>query len=274
MPELPEAETIVRGLADRLPGRTIVRVVVTHADVLAPPLTAATLRKRLRGIAIETVERRAKKVVLATKGGGRIVVNLGMTGRLVLSGSPRAGELSHVAVRFQLDDGQALLFDDVRRFGRIELHDAGSWNERDAALGTEPLSDAFTAAHLHELAQRSRTPIRNWLLDQRRVAGIGNIYANEALFRAGIDPARPASSLTIAESAGLRDALRDVLAEAIVARGTTLSDYRDEQGEAGRFASRLQVYGRAGQPCIVCEHPIERAVLTNRSIFFCGSCQR
>jgi formamidopyrimidine-DNA glycosylase len=274
VPELPEAETIVRGLAHRLPGRTIVAVGVTHADVLAPPLTPATLRKRLRGATVEAVERRGKKVVLATKGGGRIVVNLGMTGRLVLSGSARAAELSHVAVRLELDDGQALLFDDVRRFGRIELHDAGSWSQRDAALGTEPLSDAFTAAHLHELAQRSRTPIRNWLLDQRRVAGIGNIYANEALFRAGIDPARPASSLTVAESAGLRDALRAVLAEAIVARGTTLSDYRDEQGEAGRFAPRLQVYGRAGQPCIVCERPIERAVLTNRSIFFCGSCQR
>jgi len=273
VPELPEAETIVRGLASRLPGRTITGVHVKHADVL-PGLTPAAFGRALRGRRFEAVERRAKKVVLRLDDGRRLVVNLGMTGGLVLSRSPRAAEATHVAVRLDLDDGEQLLYDDARRFGRLELLDPEGWERKHAALGAEPLADDFTGKVLFELTQRSRTPIRNWLLDQRRVAGVGNIYAAEALFRAGIDPARPAKTVTRRQATKLRDALRDVLAESIAARGTTISDFRDEQGEAGAFARWLRVYGREDEPCVKCGRPIVRAVLANRSSFFCRHCQR
>ncbi|HEX9108418.1 MAG TPA: bifunctional DNA-formamidopyrimidine glycosylase/DNA-(apurinic or apyrimidinic site) lyase, partial [Longimicrobiales bacterium] len=266
MPELPEAETIVRGLAPRLPGRTIVAVKVTHVDILAP-LSASAFRKALRGCTVESVGRRAKKILIRFVGGRMLLVNLGMTGRLVLSRAPRATELKHVAVRFNLDDGEALLYDDVRRFGRLEVHDAGSWSERESALGAEPLDPAFTGAELHRMTQRSITPIRNWLLDQRRVAGIGNIYANEALFRAAIDPRRAANTLSLAEATALHETLRQVLQESIEARGTTLNDYRDAAGEEGGFAIRLDVYAREGEPCPRCGTPVQRAVLSNRSLF-------
>lgn len=274
MPELPEAETIARDLRRHVVGSAVTGVRVTHADVLAPGLSPARLGRALRGHSIVDVGRRAKNVVLTFDDGTRIVVNLGMTGRLVVGSSPRADELRHVAVRFDLDENGPLLYDDIRRFGRIELHSAESWAERERTFGVEPLSDRFTAEHLHSLVHASRTPIRNFLLDQRRIAGIGNIYANEALFRAGILPARPANSLTTDESSRLRDAIRDVLSEAIEARGTTFSDYRDARGEAGGFQLRLRVYGREGEPCTVCGTPIQRLVLTNRSAFFCPHCQR
>ncbi|HET9982240.1 MAG TPA: bifunctional DNA-formamidopyrimidine glycosylase/DNA-(apurinic or apyrimidinic site) lyase [Longimicrobiales bacterium] len=274
MPELPEAETIVRDLRARLPGRRVSDVEVVRPDILAPDLTPQVLAAALRGRAFDEIGRRGKNVVLRFDGDVRVVVNLGMTGRLVMASSPRAAELSHVAARFRLEDGDALLFDDTRRFGRFDLYDAAGWAARSAELGAEPLSDEFTAGALYDLTRTSRTPIRNWLLDQRRVAGVGNIYANEALFRARIDPKRPARSLTRAESRRLRDALREVLAQAIERRGTTLSDYRDGTGAEGLFAHQLQVYGRAGEPCVRCGRPVERRVLSNRSYFFCPKCQR
>ncbi|HEX7117166.1 MAG TPA: bifunctional DNA-formamidopyrimidine glycosylase/DNA-(apurinic or apyrimidinic site) lyase [Longimicrobiales bacterium] len=274
MPELPEAETIARDLRRHVVGRTVTAVQVTHADVLGPGLTPASLAEALVGRRIAEVGRRAKNLVLRFVDGPVLVVNLGMTGRLVVSEAPRAMELRHVAVRFALDHGGALLYDDIRRFGRLDLYSPEAWDRRQAEIGVEPLSDAFTAERLHDLTSRSRTPIRNWLLDQRRVAGIGNIYANEALFRAGIHPARPANSLTAAEAARLRDAIRAVLAEAIEVRGTTLRDYRDARGEAGGYEPRLRVYGRAGEPCPNCGTPIERLVLGNRSAFYCPRCQK
>ncbi|MFW6201232.1 MAG: bifunctional DNA-formamidopyrimidine glycosylase/DNA-(apurinic or apyrimidinic site) lyase [Gemmatimonadota bacterium] len=274
MPELPEAETIVRDLRGRVVDRTILSTDVTHADVLAPDLEPSTLADALRDRRIAAVDRRGKNVVLTVDPDRILVVNLGMTGRLVTSDAPAANGLGHVAVRFHLDDGHALLYDDVRRFGRIELHSPASWRERQASsLGIEPLSDEFTGERLHELSSASRSPIRNWLLDQRRVAGIGNIYANEALYRAGIHPARPANTLDADDAARLRAALRAVLREAIEARGTTLRDYRDSRGEAGRFEPRLRVYGREGEPCPDCGGTIERIVIGNRSAFVCPGCQ-
>lgn len=274
MPELPEAETIVRDLRRHVTGRTVTGLRVIHADILAPSLSPDDLAHALVGRRIEEIARRAKNIVFRFEGGPILVVNLGMTGRLVVSTAPRASELRHVAVRFDLDGGDALLYDDVRRFGRFDLYSPEQWKEREAEFGVEPLSDAFTAERLHELTSRSRSPIRNWLLDQRRVAGIGNIYANEALFRARVHPARPANTLTKQEAARLRDALRDVLREAIEVRGTTLRDYRDASGEAGGFEPLLKIYGREGEPCPVCGTPIERLVLGNRSAFFCPRCQK
>ncbi|MFW6078645.1 MAG: bifunctional DNA-formamidopyrimidine glycosylase/DNA-(apurinic or apyrimidinic site) lyase [Gemmatimonadota bacterium] len=274
MPELPEAETIVRDLRGRVVGRTILSVDVVHPDILAPGTAPDTLADALRRARIAAVERRGKNVVLTLEPERIVVVNLGMTGRLVTSDAPAANRLGHIAVRFELDDGHALLYDDVRRFGRISLHSPASWRERQAAsLGVEPLSDDFTGDRLHELTSASRSPIRNWLLDQRRIAGIGNIYANEALYRAGIHPARPAHSLDRHDAARLRAALRAVLREAIDARGTTLRDYRDSRGEVGRFEPRLRVYGREGEPCPDCGGTIERIVIGNRSAFLCPMCQ-
>jgi formamidopyrimidine-DNA glycosylase len=274
MPELPEAETIVRDLRARLPGATVTRVSVRHADVLHAGLTPALLGRRLRGRTFSGVTRRGKNVVLEFEGGLRVVINLGMTGRVVTSDSFRAGELRHVAVTLQLDDGRAVLYDDARRFGDIDLRDEAGWAERTAELGVEPLSDDFSAERLHALTRTSISPIRNWLLDQRRVAGVGNIYAVEALFRAGVRPTRRAKSLTRRETALLRDALRAVLQESIDARGTTISDYRDASGERGNFDQRLRVYDRAGDPCVGCGTAIKRVVLSNRSAFYCPACQR
>jgi len=274
VPELPEAETIARDLRRRVVGRTVTGVVVPHPDVLAGGLSPRALAAALRGRRIAAVGRRGKNVVFTFDGGPVLVVNLGMTGRLVPSDAPGAAALRHVAVRFRLDDGRAILYDDIRRFGRLELHSPESWERRQAELGVEPLSDAFTAHRLYEWTRDSRAPIRNWLLDQTRVAGIGNIYSNEALFRAGIRPTRRAGSLTRAEAARLRDAIREVLTEAIRKRGTTVQAYRDGAGEAGEYAPFLRVYGRAGEPCPVCGTPIRRVVISNRSAFYCPRCQR
>jgi formamidopyrimidine-DNA glycosylase len=274
MPELPEAETIVRDLRARLPGSTIARVTVRHADVLHTGLTPASLRARLRNRGIQDVSRRGKNVILELAGGLRLVINLGMTGRVVTSDAPGAGALRHVAVTLSLTDGRAVLYDDARRFGDLDLRDERGWLARDAELGVEPLSDAFTADRLRELTRTSIVPIRNWLLDQRRVAGVGNIYAVEALFRAGIRPTRRARTLTRRETAALRDSLRVVLQESIDARGTTISDYRDADGERGGFDQRLRAYDRAGLPCVNCGAPIKRVVLSGRSAFYCPHCQR
>jgi formamidopyrimidine-DNA glycosylase len=272
VPELPEAETIARDLDPRLRGARVIGVQVHHQDVLARP--AIELGDALLGRTVAGVGRRGKNVVIAFEDEGRLMVNLGMTGRLVLSDAPRAGECRHVAVRLDLEDGRALLYDDVRRFGLIELYEPETWPARDAELGLEPLGDGFTADALRDLTRRTRTPIRNFLLDQTRVAGVGNIYALEALFRAGVRPTRRAHRLTRAQTAALRDALRDVLAEAIVKRGTTVSDYRDGSGEAGGFEPLLRVYGREGRPCVACGTAIRRKVLTNRSAYYCPTCQR
>lgn len=274
MPELPEAETIVRDLRARIAGAVITKTSVKHADILHPGLTASALDRRLRGRTVHDVTRRGKKVVLELDGSLRLVISLGMTGRVLTSDAPRADEMRHVAARFALADGRAILFDDSRRFGEIGLHDEESWAVRDAAIGVEPLSDAFTADTLHALTRTSITPIRNWLLDQRRVAGVGNIYAVEALYRAGIRPTRRAKTLTRRETAALRETLRAVLQESIDARGTTISDYRDASGERGSFDQRLRVYDRAGLPCRECGSIIKRVVLSNRSAFYCPQCQK
>jgi formamidopyrimidine-DNA glycosylase len=274
MPELPEAETIVRDLQGRVVGNAIMRARLQRADLLAPGLTPTRFRTRLRGRRIVAVERRAKKVVLRFHDDSRLVISLGMTGRVVTSDAPRAAELRHIGARLELDDGRAILYDDARRFGELAVLTPAEWQEREALLGIEPLSDQFTAEALHGLTRGSAVPIRNWLLDQRRVAGIGNIYALEALFLAGIRPTRRARTLTRRQSAALRDAIRQVLAASIDVRGTTISDYRDASGEKGGYDRRLRVYDRAGEPCPNCGRPIKRVVLTNRSAFYCPACQR
>jgi len=277
MPELPEAETLVRGLRPLIPGSTIRRLTIPHPDVLRAPERA--FRKAARGRTITAVERRAKNVVMPLDGGAAyLVVNLGMTGSLIPRGfsgaaADRERTATHPAVRFGFDGGRGLVFNDVRRFGTVEILDPRSWSDRSGAIGPEPLSDDFTPAVLHEALQRSRSPLRNWLLDQKRVAGVGNIYASEGAFRAGVRPDRAARDVTAAEAVKLHAGLRDVLGLAIEHGGTTLQDYRDAEGRAGLFGTLLQVYGREGAPCVNCGTSVERVVLSNRSAFFCPACQ-
>ena len=271
MPELPEVETIVRDLARLLPGATIRRVEVLRPDLVDGD-TAEGFAKKLRGRKIQGVARRAKNIVVDL-GAERLLVNLGMTGRLLVTRA-KDPDPSHLGVRMVLDGGRELRYHDVRRFGRLWTMGEEAWREWDAALGVEPLSEDFSAGWLREAAARSRVAIKTWLMDQARVVGVGNIYASEALFRAKVDPRRPANTLSPEELSRLRDGVRQVLREAIEHRGTTLLDYRDAGGAEGAFADRLAVYDREGLPCVVCGTKVQRIVQGGRSTFFCPSCQR
>lgn len=281
MPELPEAETLVRGLRPRLEGCGLRRVEVHHADVLRVP--PDTFCEGVAGRTIRTVCRRAKNVVLELDA-GVLVVNLGMTGWLAPlgPGSALAGAVTHPALTFDLHcpkrGAQApidrLVFDDVRRFGCVELLSDDDWQVRSASIGPEPLEAEFTAERLWSDLQGSKTPVRNWLLDQQRVAGVGNIYASEACWQARLHPARPAREITWREARDLHRGMVDVLRAAVEAGGTTIRNYRNVHGERGEFVDRLQVYGRENEPCPECGVRIERIVLSNRSAFYCPSCQR
>ena len=270
MPELPEVETIVRDLARLLPGSTIRGVEVLRPDLIdgdTPEGFAAKVRKRK----VAGVARRAKNIVIDL-GNGRLLVNLGMTGRLLVTRA-RDPEPTHLGVRLRLDRGRELRYHDVRRFGRLWTMTEDEWRAWDGELGVEPLSDDFSVEWLRQAAAKSRVAVKTWLMDQARVVGVGNIYASEALFRAKVDPRRPANTLTPDELAAVRDGVRQVLAEAIEFRGTTFLDYRDARGEEGAFAARLKVYDREGQSCEVCGGTIDRLVQGGRSTFFCPSCQ-
>lgn len=273
MPELPEAETIVRGLRLSVVGRRIEAVQVVHADVLRAPVRS--FGAAARGRVIEGVGRRGKNVLLLLDGGRVLAVNLGMTGRLLPFSTPPRGVLrpTHPAVRLHFHGGGVLVFDDQRRFGTVEVLDASEWAERDTRMGPEPLERGFTPARLFRDLQRSRSPLRSWLLDQRRIAGIGNIYAVEALHLAGLHPLRPANRLEPDEARRLHGAIRRVLRAAIRHGGTTIRDYRNAEGGEGAYAPRLHVYGRDGQACLRCGTAVDRVVLSNRSAFYCPVCQ-
>lgn len=274
MPELPEAETIVRGLRPAIVGRTIRAAEVVHADVLREP--RRRFAGRVRGGTILGVERRGKNVIIRLDGDRVVAVNLGMTGRLlpVDPGAPRNGRVwTHPAVRLRFQDGGALVFDDTRRFGTVECLTADGWRERSARMGPEPLDPSFTASTLLAGLSTSRAPVRSWLLDQRKIAGVGNIYANEALHLAGIHPARQARGVDRTRARALHRSIRRVLEDAIHAGGTTIRDYLTAEGETGRYARRLRVYGRDGEPCDRCGSEVRRVVFGGRSAFFCPTCQ-
>ncbi len=272
MPELPEVETIVRELARTLPGQRILQAKVFRPDVLREP--PHIFCRAVAGAEIQSVNRRGKNIVLSLSPSRILVVNLGMTGRLLhLPPSHQVAPYPHRAVDFLLHSGGALLYTDSRRFGRAALFSEEEWERESERLGPEPLSPDLTVQAFHRRLTRSRAPVRSWLLDQTHLAGIGNIYACEALHRAGIHPLRKASSLALSQSGRLLRALRDVLTEALEARGTSLRDYRTATGEEGGFLTSLRVYGREGRPCVRCTTSIARIVLSNRSAFFCPRCQ-
>lgn len=273
MPELPEAETIVRGLRRSIVGERITRAEVLKPDVLREPRRRFT--PRVRDHTIIAVDRRAKNVLIRLDGDRVLAVNLGMTGRLLPFDAPPRGRRrpTHPAVRFRFESGGLLVFDDTRRFGTVECLSAEAWNARSASMGPEPLASSYRVSDMRLALQASRAPIRSWLLDQRRIAGVGNIYAAEALFIAGVHPARRARDLRSSEVQGLHGAVRQVLRRAIDAGGTTIRDYRNAEGGQGRYARRLHVYGREGEPCVRCSEPIVRIVFGNRAAFFCPRCQ-
>ena len=279
MPELPEVETIVRQLGASLPGLRIGDVRIAHPDLIRE--TPQAFREALNQAEFTRVSRRGKNIVLDLSGPQVLLVNLGMTGQLLFVPDPPGpgrGSTetapSHLALVFTLEPRGSLLYADTRRFGCLRRYSPTEWERESARLGPEPLDPVLTPESFHQLLARSRSPIRSWMLDQTRIAGIGNIYASEALFRAGIHPKRSAQSLSPGESMKLLDAVREVLSDAIRARGTTLRDYRTASGEGGDFGPSLQAYGKEGVSCSRCNTAIERIVFAKRSAFYCPSCQR
>ena len=272
MPELPEAETIARGLDAVLPGRVVASVTVLRDDVVKGPPGA--FAAALPGRQFRDVGRRGKNVVFTFDDESRLVINLGMTGRILSGPGPGPARLTtHPAVHFHLTDGGCMTYDDIRRFGLLTFVSGAAWRDWSRRLGPEPLARSFTARLLRRTLSRCRAPVRSLLLDQRKIAGVGNIYAVEALWFARIHPATPANLIGKEAAARLHRSVRKVLRRAIRAGGTTLRTYRNAEGDVGRFGRALHVYGRADEPCVRCRTPIERIVFGGRSAFFCPRCQ-
>jgi formamidopyrimidine-DNA glycosylase len=274
MPELPETETIAQDLNAAIAGRTIASVKVTKPDVLRE-VGRIAFGRRLTGATILRSWRRAKLIVTDLSTRDRLVVQPRFTGAMIVEETTTDPSLlAYSTLRLQLDDARILHYCDVRRLGTVALMDERRFDEYSGALGTEPLDQTFTASQLSGVLRGSSQPVKKVLMDQRKIAGIGNIYANEALWRAGIDPSRAAKSIDADNVSRLRDEIVAVLRESIEARGTSFRDYRDARGERGRFAEKLQAYGRGGEPCIRCG---AKLVLTHaidgRATVLCVRCQ-
>ena len=274
MPELPETETIARDLDGAIRGRKIRNVSVRKADVLRE-VSARSMAKRLRDATILRSWRRAKLVVIDLDTGDRIVVQPRFTGALLIdSGNFTRSELDYSTLRIDLDDGRALHYADVRRLGTVALMDPRRFEEYSGKLGVEPLDREFTATHLSAVLRATSQPVKKVLMEQRKIAGIGNIYANEALWRARIDPSRPAPSISVEETELLRNSIVAVLGEAIEARGTSFRDYRDASGKRGSFVEKLDAYGRGGLPCRRCSSKlITTHAIDGRATTMCVRCQ-
>ncbi len=266
MPELPEVETIKKDLEKVILGKKIVRVIVNRDAVIREP-SAAKFKQGLEGQTIKNILRRAKVLILELSGGKSLVIHLKMTGQLVY---PGGGDKSRVA--FELSDGKTLDFNDQRLFAELRLLDDWRSLKFIRELGPEPFE--ISAARFKEMLSAKKTRIKPLLLDQTFIAGIGNLYAAECLFRAKIDPLRPASSLSGPEIRLLLAQIKQVLEEAIKAGGSSIDDYVRVSGRKGDFVRHHRVYGRQNRPCFVCNTPIKRSVVGGRGTFFCPQCQR
>lgn len=276
MPELPEVETYIRDLEPELTGRTVVAACVHWPRTIAEP-DAAHFPERITGLRFVSFGRRGKYMLFGMDPipNTTLIVHLRMTGKLLLKPADAPVD-SHTHVLLHLDNGSALHYNDSRKFGRI-------WLVPDAApvlqkLGPEPLSAAFTASGVQERLRGRKASIKALLLDQAIVAGVGNIYADEALFRAGLHPARPGGSLNEKEATALRDAVRTVLRDGIAGQGSSLGDsnlqnYVRPGGTPGSFQDLHAVFRRTGEPCPVCGTPVARITLAQRSTHFCPACQ-
>jgi formamidopyrimidine-DNA glycosylase len=269
MPELPEVETVARQLRPYLKGR-----LIRSWRIMDPRLAlTAKHRSKVKGCRIGRVRREGKQILLEMNSLQKksifLLIHLRMTGRLIYSATPLMPGTKHIRAIFELDRGW-LFFQDTRRFGTIKLMESEK-ELRGSAV--DPFSRHFTPLRLKQLFGNTTTSIKTWLLRQDKLAGMGNIYASESLFVAGINPTRVGGSLRDHEVSRLHGAIQQVLRRAIKEGGTTFSDFRDGNGRAGNYARKLQVYDRAGEPCRKCGRPIERLVQAQRSTFYCPNCQ-
>ncbi|WP_323005835.1 bifunctional DNA-formamidopyrimidine glycosylase/DNA-(apurinic or apyrimidinic site) lyase [Pseudorhodobacter sp.] len=283
MPELPEVETVRRGLEPVMTGQTIAHAAVNRPDLRWP--FPPRMAERLAGAQVTALRRRSKYILADLSTGESLLIHLGMSGRILISGEmqgdfqhrhPAPAKHDHVVMT--MASGARITFNDARRFGAMDLLETalGDAHPLLAAIGPEPFGNDFNETYLTQRLKGRATSIKSALLDQKNVAGLGNIYVCEVLFRAGLHPARPAGKLPAKDVAGLVPLIRDVLAEAIEAGGSSLRDYRQADGELGYFQHRFRTYGRENQPCTSsgCSATIQRIVQSGRSSFFCPKCQR
>lgn len=277
MPELPEVETVRRGLAPVMEGFKFQSVTLNRPDLRFP--FDPDFIKRIQGQTLTALTRRAKFLQAELSSGERLFMHLGMSGRFTIEDTATARFVNspaphpkHDHVIFQMSSGHKITFNDPRRFGFMELVAPNAPYRLDD-LGPEPLGNSFHAPALRAALKGKKSKIKAALLDQRVVAGLGNIYVCEALFRAKISPRRAAGRLTVAQTQALTGHIKDVLTEAIQAGGSSLKDFAATDGALGYFQHNFLVYGREGQPCPLCETPITRLVQSGRSSFFCQSCQ-
>lgn len=283
MPELPEVETVRRGLLPAMEGAVIARTQVNRPDLRWP--LPERMAERLSGVRVDRLRRRSKYILADLSSGETLIVHLGMSGRILISGDPlgqfhhhHPAPEKHDHVVFHMENGARITFNDARRFGAMELAPTATVENHALLnrLGPEPLGNVFDETYLAAALHGRRTPIKSALLDQTVVAGLGNIYVCEVLHRAGIAPTRLAGRISAARTAGLVPIIRDVLNEAIEAGGSSLRDYRQTDGELGYFQHTFRVYDREGQPCRTpdCAGTIRRTVQAGRSSFHCPRCQR
>lgn len=274
MPELPEVETVRRSLEIALLERSIVDIQVRE-----PRLRVTIDEERLHELILKRrvtkLMRRAKYIIVYFTGGSCLILHLGMTGQLLIL-SPSQPFDKHDHVIFTLDNGLQLRFRDPRRFGVIAAVETANLQEHKllARLGIEPLSEDFTPEYLFKRSRKSKKPVKNFIMDQQVLVGVGNIYASEALFLAGIYPMRAAGRISLARWQKLHTTIQQVLQEALALGGTTIDDFRNSDGSSGYFQQKLRAYGRKDEPCINCQTPIRTQVLAGRSTFYCSKCQK
>lgn len=281
MPELPEVETVRRGLAPAMEGKRILRVETRRKDLRFP--FPANFNQRIEGAKLSHMGRRAKYLVAELSNGEALIMHLGMTGRFTVHGKG-PGKFHHEAgadekhdhVVFEMQGGARVVFNDARRFGFMDLWPTESLETYApfAGMGPEPISNAFSGAYLQEAFAGKKTPVKSALLDQNVVAGLGNIYVCEALFRSGISPKKLAGAIRRDKLELLAVEVRKVIEEAILAGGSTISDFKTADGELGYFQHTFRIYDREGEPCHVCTRPVKRMVQSGRSTFYCAQCQK
>lgn len=276
MPELPEVETVRRGLIPVMEGKQIIRADVNRPDLRWP--FPENMAVRLTGKVVERLRRRSKYILADLDSGETLLIHLGMSGRMLISTGRHPDIQKHDHVVFHMQDEARVVFNDVRRFGAMDMAPTETIADHKllASIGPEPLGNSFDESYLVERLKGKNTPVKNALLDQRIVAGLGNIYVCEVLLRAGISPTKKAGQLSAAIVRSLVPIIRDVLGEAIESGGSSLKDYRQADGELGYFQHSFRAYGREGEPCLTagCNGKIQRIVQAGRSTFYCAQCQR
>ncbi len=272
MPELPEVETTCRGIRPHISGKTIAKVVIRQKQ-LRWPITE-NLPENLSGLIIENVDRRAKYLLLKTNTVNTVMIHLGMSGSLrIVNAELAPGKHDHVD--FVFTDATVLRYNDTRKFGSILLTSKPiNQHKLIRSLGPEPLSDGFTGRHLYDLSKNRKSLVKSFIMDSHNVVGVGNIYASESLFMAGIHPARQAGRISLKRYQNLAACIKIVLQQAIEQGGTTLRDFVNEQGNPGYFQQSLAVYGRTGNACIQCVSDIKQIKIAQRASFYCSYCQK